>query len=482
MLSGDQKMTQPTLPHQRQVQRLRELLQSFRIESHLVDATASQRHDLESSLVHRQQAVELERRLRGIHTADLADLMESLPTDDRWLVWLYLPDQRRGEVLLELDDAVRENLVSRTPEHELLSILTELDADDLAYLGDALPEEILKTALENRASEEKRWVQASLAYDEESVGHWMSSDMLVVRRDQSLALVQAQLQQRDSLPVHTDKLLVTDQRGSLCGVLLLQDILLNSPESQVSEVMKSKPVSFSPDTPTDDAARAFERYDLASAPVVNERGKLIGRLTVDAVMDYVREQAEMDTLNIAGVLEGEDLFAGVWASARNRWLWLAINLATAFVISRIIGAFEGVIVQLVALASLMPVVASVAGNTGNQTTALVIRSLAMDQVNADNVRHLFRKELAISALNGAVWGLVIGIFAYIFYQSIQLSAVLMLAMTLTLIIAAVFGVGAPLLLERLGRDPAMGSSVILTGLVDALGFFILLTLASTFLV
>lgn len=475
-------MMQPNLPRQFPLERLRDLLQRFRVENHLVDASGGQRHDLEASLLHRQQAAELERRLRGIHIADLADLMESLPPEDRALVWLYLPDRRRGEVLLELDDAVRDNLIGTTSSQELLRALADLDADDLAYLGDDLPAAVLQTALDSRASDEQRWVQTSLSYDDERVGHWMNSDMVVVRRHEALEAVQRYLQGRGELPVHTDKLLVIDQRGSLCGVLFLQDILLNPPTQRVSEVMKTEVVSFKPDENADDAARAFERYDLVSAPVINARGKLVGRLTVDAVMDYVREAAEMDTLNIAGVVESEDLFAGIWASARNRWLWLSINLASAFIISRIVGAFEGTIAQLVALASLMPIVASVAGNTGNQTAALVIRSLAMDQISTGNVRHLFRKELSISTLNGAVWGGVVALFAFVFYQNLELSAVLMLAMLLTFILAALFGVGVPLVLDRIGRDPAMGSSVILTGVTDALGFMTFLALATVLLV
>jgi len=473
---------QSNLPHQLQLERLRDLLQRFRVENYLVDATGGQRHDLEASLLHRQQAAELERRLRGIHIADLAALMESLPPEDRALVWFYLPDGRRGEALLEVSDAVRDSLISTTPQHELLRSLAGLDADDLAYLGDALPADVLQTALDTRASDEQRWVQTSLSYPEDRVGHWMNSDMVVIRQHESLDAVQRYLQGRAELPAHTDKLLVVDQRGSLAGVLFLQDILINAPERRAGEVMKTTVVSFKPDDSVDRAARAFERYDLVSAPVLNARGKLVGRLTVDTLMDYVRENAEMDTLNIAGVVESEDLFAGIWASARNRWLWLSINLVSAFMISRIVGAFEGTIVKLVALASLMPIVASVAGNTGNQTTALVIRSLAMDQINAANVRHLFKKEISISTLNGAVWGALVAAFAFVFYRNLELSAVLMLAMVLTFIVAALFGVSAPLLLNRFGRDPAMGSSVILTGVTDALGFLIFLTLASVLLV
>jgi magnesium transporter len=241
-------------------------------------------------------------------------------------------------------------------------------------------------------------------------------------------------------------------------------------------------VRFHPEDEAEEAGRAFERYDLISAPVTNERGKLVGRLTVDIVMDYIREESEADVLNVAGVVETEDLFANIWDSARNRWLWLSINLLTAFAISRIIGAFEGTIDQLVALASLMPIIAAVAGNTGNQTAALVIRSLALDQIRAGNVWHLFRKEIAISILNGFVWGLAVGAFAYVFYTNLALSAVVTAAMMLSFLVASLIGVGAPMILERSGRDPAMGSSVIVTGLTDAMGFFLFLLLATVLLI
>jgi len=475
-------MVETTPPHREHVEQVRELLEKFHVENHLLDASAGERRGLESTLLHRQQAVELERRLRGLHAADLADLLESLPPDARELVWFHIPAQRRGEVLLELDDAVKENLIAHTSKDDLLSALAGLDADDLAYLGKDLPADIFHQALEAQASEDRRWIRDSLSYPEEEVGHWMSSEMVVVHQDQTLQAIQALLQQQASLPTHTDKLFVTDQRGLLCGVLFLQDILVNAPDVQAKQVMTTQVVTFAPDDDADDTARAFERYDLVSAPVVNERGKLVGRLTVDMIMDYVREAAEKDALNVAGVVEGEDLFAGIWASARNRWPWLSINLLTAFVISRIIGGFEGTIGQLVALASLMPIIASVAGNTGNQTTAIVIRSLALDQLHAGNIWHLFRKELAIAALNGAVWGVVVGLFAFVFYQNPQLSVVVTVAMMLTFVLAALFGVSAPLVLERMGGDPAMGSSVILTGVTDALGFFIFLTLATLFLV
>ncbi len=469
-------------PHKELVDKIRILLDKFQVEEHLVNAYGSQRHDLETTVLRRQHAVELERKLKALHVADLADLLESLPHRERMLVWSHTQPERRGDVMLELDDAVLERLIESSTESELLSTLQSMDANDLGQLAEVVPEAMLHKALEQRASVERDWVKITSSYPEEQVGHWMSSEMITVQQHQTLASVQLRLAQEKGLPIHTDKLLVTDQRGLLSGALYLQDILLNAPEKTVADVMKHEVVKFHPEDDVEAVGRAFERYDLASAPVINDRGKLVGRLTVDVVMDYVREAAEMDALNVAGVLDSEDLFSGIWHSARNRWLWLGINLISAFAISRIIGAFEGTIAQLVALASLMPIVASVAGNTGNQTTAIVIRSIATEQLHTGNMWHVFRKELGISTLNGVVWGMVVGLFAYVFYQNLSLSIVVTIAMMATFVLAALFGVSAPIVLDKMGKDPAMGSSVILTGVTDALGFMVFLSLASVFLV
>jgi magnesium transporter len=240
-------------------------------------------------------------------------------------------------------------------------------------------------------------------------------------------------------------------------------------------------MAFGPHDRAGDAAKAFERYDLVSAPVVDERGKLVGRLTVDAVMDFVRDESNLQALKQAGLSGDEDLFGGPWQSARNRWPWLAINLVTAFVASRVIGRFEGEIQSLASLAALMPIVASIGGNTGNQTMALVIRGLALDRIQADGVRRIFHKGLGISLLNGLVWGLIVGLAAVILYSNLALGMVMSSAVVLNLVVAAVAGVGVPIGLHASGRDPAHGASVLLTFITDAMGFFLFLGLASVFL-
>jgi magnesium transporter len=274
---------------------------------------------------------------------------------------------------------------------------------------------------------------------------------------------------------------VVDTRHVLVGTVPLQALLVQPASAPIAAAMRAETPAFGPFDEASAAVKAFERYDLVSAPVVDDRGKLIGRLTVDAAMDVMRRQADLQALRSAGLREEEDLFAAPLASARNRWPWLGVNLVTAFVVSRVIGQFEGAIDRLSALAALMPIVASIGGNTGNQTMAIVIRALAGDRVQPSAAVKLLRKELVVSLLNGTVWGLIVGLFAVLFYASAGLGAVMSGAVVLNLVVAAVAGVAVPLWLHAAGRDPAHGGSVLLTFITDAMGFFLFLGLATVFL-
>jgi magnesium transporter len=289
------------------------------------------------------------------------------------------------------------------------------------------------------------------------------------------------LRRLDELPDHTDQLFVIDRNEYLRGVLPVNKLLVSDADAKVGSVMSTEMVMLHPNDKAHEAAQAFERYDLVSAAVVNADEKLVGRVTVNAVMDFVREESESEALNLAGLREEEDLFAPVWKSLKNRWPWLAINLVTAFIASRVIGIFEDSIEKLVALAALMPIVAGIGGNSGNQTITMIVRALALGQLNQSNAKKLFTKEIAVSAVNGLVWGSVVGIFAYLIYLSIPLSLVMTLAMMLNLLLASIVGVLIPLTLAKLGRDPAAGSSVMITAVTDSGGFFIFLGLATIFL-
>ena len=335
--------------------------------------------------------------------------------------------------------------------------------------------------METLDAQQRERVRSALSYDEEQVGALMDFEMVTIREDVSLEVVLRYLRRLKELPNHTDKLFVVDYEGILKGVLPIKRLLVNDPDKQVAEVMASDPVSFHPEEDAYDAAQAFERYDLVSAPVVDKNDRLIGRLTIDEMVDLIREESESEVLNMAGLREEEDIFASVWRSLRNRWAWLAINLITAFVASRVIGLFEGSIEKLVALAALMPIVAGIGGNSGNQTITMIVRAMALDQVSPGNTSRLMRKELGVALLNGLIWGGVIGVVAFLLYGSWSLGVVMTAAMTLNLLLAAFMGVFIPMTLTRLGRDPAMGSSVMITAVTDSGGFFIFLGLATVFL-
>ncbi|MDR8015893.1 magnesium transporter [Ectopseudomonas guguanensis] len=458
-----------------------ELLHRHKLVEGLTHRQEGQHQDLVESLVHRQNLAELQRKLDDLHPADIAHILEALPLDDRLTVWQLVKAERDGDILLEVSDAVRETLIADMDDHEILAAAKDLDADELADLAPELPRDVVHELMESLDAQQRERVRSALSYEEDQVGALMDFEMVTIREDVSLEVVLRYLRRLKELPGHTDKLFVVDYDGVLKGVLPIKRLLVNDPEKQVGEVMADDPVSFHPDEDGYDAAQAFERYDLISAPVVDKNGKLIGRLTIDEMVDLIREESESEVLSMAGLREEEDIFASVWKSVRNRWAWLAINLVTAFLASRVIGLFEGSIEKLVALAALMPIVAGIGGNSGNQTITMIVRAMALDQVSTGNTKRLLRKELGVSLINGILWGGVIGAVAYGLYGSWSLGVVMTAAMTLNLLLAALMGVLIPMTLARLGRDPAMGASVMITAMTDSGGFFIFLGLASIFL-
>ncbi|HBZ95877.1 MULTISPECIES: magnesium transporter [unclassified Pseudomonas] len=458
-----------------------ELLHRHKLVEDLTHRQEGQHHDRVENLVHRQNLAELQRKLDDLHPADIAHILEALPLDERLTVWQLVKAERDGDILLEVSDAVRETLIADMDDHEILAAAKDLDADELADLAPELPRDVVHELMESLDAQQRERVRSALSYEEDQVGALMDFEMVTIREDVSLEVVLRYLRRLKELPGHTDKLFVVDYDGVLKGVLPIKRLLVNDPDKQVGEVMADDPVSFHPDEDGYDAAQAFERYDLISAPVVDKNGKLIGRLTIDEMVDLIREESESEVLNMAGLREEEDIFASVWKSVRNRWAWLAINLVTAFLASRVIGLFEDSIEKLVALAALMPIVAGIGGNSGNQTITMIVRAMALDQVSTGNTKRLLRKELGVSLINGILWGGVIGAVAYGLYGSWSLGVVMTAAMTLNLLLAALMGVLIPMTLARLGRDPAMGASVMITAMTDSGGFFIFLGLASIFL-
>ncbi|MEO8418984.1 MAG: magnesium transporter [Methylophilaceae bacterium] len=457
------------------------LLNKHKLIEELVHKQDMPKHELVESLVHKQNLAELQKRLDVLHSADVAYILEALPLEQRLDVWELVKAERDGEILLEVSDAVRQTLIADMDSDELLAAAEQLDTDELADLAPDLPKDVLQDLLESLDSQNRERLQSTLAYPDDAVGALMDFDIVTIREDITLEVALRYLRRIGTLPDHTDKLFVVDRNDFFRGVLPLKRLVVSDLDSGVTEIMAADAVIFHPEDKADEAAKAFERYDLVTAPVVDEHNKLIGRLTVDTVMDFIREEAESDMLSMAGLREEEDLFASVWKSVQNRWMWLAVNLVTAIIASRVIGLFEGSIERIVALAALMPIVAGIGGNSGNQTTTMIVRGLALGQIASHNMRSLLLKELGVSLLNGLLWGSVLGLIAYGLYQNAALGLVMTGAMTLNLLLAAVMGVMIPLMMTKLGRDPAVGSSVLITAVTDSGGFFIFLGLATVFL-
>jgi len=439
---------------------------------------------LVEQLVQRQHLNELKAILDRLHPADIAYILEALPLADRLTVWDGVKADRDGEILIEVSDAVRETLIASMNREELVDAVESLETDEIAAIADDLPADVVDEVQQGLTNEERAQLRASMSYPDDSVGALMDFEMISIREDVTLEVVLRYLRRFDALPNHTDQVFVVDRHDVLKGGLPLDRLLLNEPDVEVASVMNTDLMTLSPLDETSEAAQAFERYDLVSAPVVDEAGRLVGRLTVDEVVDVIREEGEDAALAQAGLREDEDLFASVWNSARNRWLWLAVNLGTAFFASRVIGAFETTIERVVALATLMTIVMGIAGNSGNQTMTLMIRSLALGHVTGGNARRLILKELVIAGLNGLVWGSIAGLVAWWIYLDSPhgwlIGLTLLLAMVLNMLIAALVGTFVPLVLERAGRDPALGSSVLLTFTTDSMGVFIFLGLATLF--
>ena len=407
--------------------------------------------------------------LHELHPADVAAVLESLPPKERVLVWKLASPEEDGDVLLEVSDSVRESLIEAMDKSELVAAVEDMEADDLADLADDLPTHVVDEVLQTRDEEERAQVQAAMSYEDSQVGAVMNFEIVSIRGDVTC------------LPDHTDKILVVDDNDILQGVLPIRKLLVADPEEIVENIMAKDVVKFRPEDDVEEAAAAFERYDLVTAPVVDENKKLIARLTVDEMVDVIREEGEADMLNMAGLDEDEDLFAPVWDSVKNRWVWLAVNLVTAFVSSRVIGMFEGSIAQIVALATLMPIVAGIGGNSGNQTITMIVRSLASSQISNAQAFRLLKKELGVALVNGLIWGGVMGLVSFALYHNVGIGLVMVAAMTLNLLLAAFLGVMIPVCLEKWGKDPARGSSVLITAFTDSGGFLIFLGLATIFL-
>jgi magnesium transporter len=427
--------------------------------------------------------------LRGIiaqlHPADLAYVLEALPLEERQTVWALVRQapatHDEGDVLLEVNDAVRETLIENMSRAELIDAVAELEADEVADLAPDLPRDVVEEVASAMTLEEREQLRSAMSYPEDSVGARMDFDMVTIRDNVSLEVVLRYLRRFEALPPQTDQVFVVDREERFKGSLPLDVLLLNEPDTEVAHVLRTDVLVLNAIDAVSEAAQAFERYDLVSAPVVDAAGRLIGRLTIEEVVDIIREESEEQALSNAGLREEEDVFAGLWGSLINRGPWLLLNLVTASLAAFVASRFEGTVEHIVMLAFLMSIVAGIAGNSGNQTMTLLIRSLALGQVTSGNLRRLVQKELAVTAVMGLLGGGVAGLFAWAISKRFDLGVVMMAAVVINLLVGAIVGILVPVVRERLGKDPALGSSVLLTFATDTLGFFIFLGLATVFL-
>lgn len=422
------------------------------------------------------------RMLQSLHPAELGLLLESLPPAERAIVWQLVNPDLGGEVLLEVNDEVRAGLINTMEPEALVAATGDMEFDDLADLFEDLPEAVITRILHAMDVRDRERLESVLGYPEDSAGGLMNTDTVTVRPDVSLDVVQRYLRLRGALPEKTDKLFVVNRYGQHLGSLGLDQVLTRDPQATVAELMDTGMSGIDASASATDVAKLFEDRDLLSAPVVDADNRLLGRITIDDVVDVIRDEADHSIMRMAGLDEDDDIFAPVILSARRRAIWLGVNLATAFAAAGVVGLFEATIDKIVALAVLMPVVASMGGVAGGQTLTLMIRGLALGRVESSNARWMMGKEIAVGILNGIGWALIIGLVVIVWFGNWEIGAVIALAITINLVVAAVSGVAIPLLLRRAGVDPALAGNVILTTVTDVVGFFAFLGLGALILV
>lgn len=419
--------------------------------------------------------------LRALHPAEVAQLLESLPRAQRFIVWGMLDHEHDGEVLLEVGDEVRASLINEMDEDALVSATEGLDIDDLADLLVDLPEAVSSQILNDMDQQYRSRLEAVLTYDEDTAGGLMDTSVITVRADVELEVVLRYLRRHDSIPSHTDVLMVVDRFEHYLGVLPISALLLHDPDTLVGEVMRPDPPPIPANMPDSTVAAIFEDRDLVSAAVVDKNNLLLGRITVDDVVDVIRDEGVEALHSYVGLSEDEDLFDSVLSASRRRAVWLGVNLVTAFIAAAAIGLFQDTLQRVVALAVLMPVVASMGGIAGSQTLILVIRGMALGQVSAQNMRALLFKELGVGLLNSLIWCGVVALVAGLWFGTWMIGAVIALALIANMAFAALAGVLLPPALQRLHIDPALAGGVLLTTVTDVVGFVAFLALGTALL-
>ena len=422
------------------------------------------------------------RMLNELNPAEIADLLESLPYTERNLIWDLVESDKEGEVLLEVGEEARATLIRDMPLQDLVNATESMDVDDLADFIQSLPDKVTAEVLTSLDAQHRERLEAVLSFPENSAGGLMNTDTITVRSEVTLEVVLRYLRLLGELPDNTDSLIVTTRNNRYVGILPLSTLLTSDPELTVGEVMDRDIETIRADTEDSEVARIFEDHDLLSAPVVDNNRILLGRITIDDVVDVIRDEGEHSVMGMAGLNEEEDLFAPVVPSSRRRAIWLGINLVTALMASWVVSNFEGTLQKVVAIAVVMNVVASMGGIAGTQTLTLVTRGLALGQISRNNRNWLITKELIVGLFNGSVWALVVGGTAWLWFSDVDIGMVIAAAMIINLVVAAFSGVTIPLLLKKLHIDPAVAGSVVLTTVTDIVGLFVFLGLATVFLI
>ncbi len=420
----------------------------------------------------------ISRLVNGLSAAEIGDLLESLPPAKRLAVWDLVDPDLDGEVLVEVNDEVRASLIRGMTPDELVAAVGDLDLDDLADILDDLPDAVISKVLRSMDRQDRERLDRVLSYPEDSAGGLMDPDVLTIRPDVNLDVVLRYLRTRGELPEVFDLLFVVDRSGRYLGSLKLADLLTRDPASTVAEHMDRSLRTIPVEMSASQVATEFEHHDLISAAVTDADQRILGTITIDDVVDVIREQAEHSVLSMAGLDEEDDMFAPALQSARKRWLWLAVNLVTAFMAAGVLYFFEATLDQLVATAVLFPIVMSMGGIAGTQTLTLVVRGMATGQVSARNAHALMKKELAVGLMNGAVFALVVGAIAMLWYGQIKLGIVIAVAILLNLVAGALAGALVPVVLRRLSIDPALAGGVVLTTVTDIVGIFAFVGLAT----
>jgi magnesium transporter len=422
-----------------------------------------------------------QRMVNSMHPAEIAALLESLPPAKREIVWGFVDPELEGDVLVELNEQIRADLIGGMDAEELIAATEDMEVDDLADVIGDLPEAVNQQVLRSLDLQDRERLNAVLGHEQDSAGGLMNMDTVSVRPDVTLEVVLRYLRMRGELPTRTDRLFVVNREDRYLGALDVTRLLTDDPDHTVAEVMDSSIAGIPADSHAHQVATLFENRDLVSAAVVAGDGKLLGRITVDDVVDVIREQADHSIKSLANLQDEEDLFSPVVPSARRRGIWIGANVVTAVLASSVVAIFESTIDRVVALAVLMPIVASMGGIAGTQTVTLIVRGLALGQVSWDNTRWLLFREASVAAMNGVVWATVVGTYTFLMYNHWKLAVIIFAALFINLLAAAVVGVSVPLLLKKLRIDPALASGVILTTFTDCIGFAALLGLGAIFL-